>query len=106
MPSQSQVVAVGRHVVTYAMGAATALAALHVVSAGDAATISNSITQISSGVAEIATGMAPLIAIVSALWSAWSSSHKSQIAAVNATPGIKVVKETNPGIPVTEPPKA
>lgn len=74
--------AAGRHALSYSMGAVTALAALHVISAGDAATISASITKISSGVAEIAAGLAPLIALASAFYASWSATHKSQVAAV------------------------
>lgn len=104
LPSQSQVNAAGRHVLTFTMGAVSAGAALHVVSAGDATTISNSLSQISSGVAEIAAGLAPIIALLSGWYAAWSASHKSQIAAVNAVPGIKVVSEFASAPTVTVPP--
>lgn len=106
IPSASQVAAAGRHVVTFVMGGATFLATLHVISSSDTTTISHSVTQISNGLADIIAGVAPLIAIGSALWSAWTASHKSQIAAVNnSIPGVKVVRDSSPGVPVTEPPK-
>lgn len=82
--SQAQVAAMGRHALTFSMGAVSSLAAVHVISAGDAATISGSISQISTGVADIAAGLAPLIAIASGWYAAWSASHKSQVAAVTA----------------------
>jgi hypothetical protein len=103
--SLAQVAAAGRHLLTFVSGgvsgAAAVLATLHVVSAGDVATIANSLTQISNGVAEIVAGLAPLVAIASGAWAAWTASHTSQIAAVNAVPGIKVVKESGPGAVVT-----
>lgn len=105
LPSQSQVNAAGRHVLTFAMGGVASAAALHVISAGDATTISNSISQISTGVADIAAGLAPIIAIVSAWYAAWSASHKSQIASVNAIDGVKVVKDSVTAATVTAPPK-
>lgn len=107
MLNSSQIKSISRHLVTYAMGAASALAALHVVSAGDATTISDSITKISGGVAGIVAGLAPLVAIGSATLAAWSSSHASQIAAVNdAIPGVKVVSAVSTSPTVTEPPKS
>lgn len=105
MPTMGQAAAFGRHVVSYSAGAITMLAGLHVISAGDATTISTSINQISSGVAQIAAGLAPLIAIGSAWYASWTASRKSQIAAVNATPGIKVVAENATAQTVTAPPK-
>lgn len=105
MPNADQIKAAGRHVLTFAMGGVSFLATLHVISDTDATTVSASVTQISHGVAEIAAGLAPLIAMASAAWSAWSASHKSQIAAVNnSIPGVKVVRDTAPAPTVTEPP--
>lgn len=106
LPNSSQVAAFGRHVATYAAGAITAVSVLHIVSAGDAATLSDSLNKISSGFASIAAGLGPIIALVSGWYAAWSASRKSQIAAVNATPGVKVVSETAIAKVVTEPPKA
>lgn len=105
LPNSSQVSAFGRHVLSYSMGAVSAAAVLHVISAGDATTIGNSISQISTGVAEIAAGLAPIIALVSGWYAAWSASHKSQIASVNAIPGVKVVAQAVPAITLTAPPK-
>ena len=84
LPNQLQVNAAGRHVLTFAMGAVSALATFHIIDAGDATTIGNSISQISGGVAQIAAGLAPLIAIASGFYASWSASHKSQVAAVTA----------------------
>lgn len=104
LPNQSSVSAFGRHVISYSMGAVTAAAALHLVSADDAATLTGSVTQISHGVAEIAAGLSPIIGLVSGLYAAWSATHKAQIAAVNAVPGVKVVSDAVPAKMLTEPP--
>ena len=84
LPNSAQVTALGRHVVSYAMGGVTALAAMNLISAGDATTVANSITQISSGAAQIAAGLAPLITLMSGLWAAYTASHGQQVAAVAA----------------------
>lgn len=104
LPSQSQLLAVGRHVVSYAMGGVTVLGVMHMISGGDVTTLTNSINQISQGVALIAAGLGPIIGIASAAWSAYTASAKSQIAAVNAGDnGVKVVAATTPAPTVTAP---
>lgn len=104
MPNSSQLAAMGRHIVTYAAGGITVAATLHVISAGDASALTNSITQISNGVAEIALGLGPIIALASGAFAAWTASRKSQVAAVNAIPGVKVVAEASPSPVVVAPP--
>lgn len=99
------VTAAGRHVVSYSMGAVTMAAALHIISSGDAQTISHSIVQISDGVAQIAAGAAPLIAIGMGLFAAWSGRLKSQMAAVNASGAVKVVAADAPVAKISDPPK-
>jgi hypothetical protein len=74
LPSQSQVVAFGRHVVSYSMGALTAGVALHIVSGDQAHDATQAITQISTGVGSILAGCTTLIALASAVWAAWKSS--------------------------------
>ena len=106
LPSQSQVLAIGRHVVSYAMGGVTVLGVMHIVSASDVATLTTSIDQISQGVALIAAGLGPIIGIISALWSAYTASSKAQIATVKAMPGVEVVKEGSGGTPISVQPKA
>lgn len=105
LPNSSQVAAAGRHVLTFAMGGVSFLATVNILSPSDATTVTASVTQISHGVAEIAAGLAPLVAMASGFYSVWTASHKSQIAAVNnAIPGVKVVRDTAPAPVVTEPP--
>ena len=106
IPTQSQVAAAGRHVLSYSMGAVTALAALHLIGAGDATTISTSINQISDGVAQIAAGVAPLLTIAAGWYAAWTASHKQQIASVNAIDGVKVVADTSKSVQVSAVPSA
>jgi len=101
-----QYAAAGRHVLTFAMGAVTAAASIGIVTAGEAGTLTTSLGHIGTGVSELAAGLAPLIAMGSGLFATWSASHKSQIASINALPGVKVVAESVPAPQVTAPPKA
>jgi Flp pilus assembly protein TadG len=105
MPTQAQFAAAGRHALTFSMGATAAVAALHVISGDQASTITTSVTQIGNGVAQIATGLAPLIALATGAYAAWTASRKSQIAAVNddKTNGVKVVSETSPSPQINAP---
>jgi sulfite exporter TauE/SafE len=95
LPSNEQLVAIGRHVVSYAMGGITVLSVTHLVTADQANQLGQSIDKISQGVALIATGLAPIIAIVSSIYASWAQSQKSHIAAVNqADNGLHVVAST------------
>ena len=91
MITMGQAAAIGRHVATYTAGAVTAAAALHLLSGADAATIQTSLQHIENGVTEIATGLGPIIGLVSAAYAAWSASRKSQVKAVASIPGTTVV---------------
>jgi hypothetical protein len=94
-PSNDQLVAIGRHVVSYAMGGITVLSVTHLVSSDQANQLGQSVNQISQGVALIATGLAPILAIVSSVYASWAQSQKSHIAAVNqADNGLHVVAST------------
>jgi hypothetical protein len=85
-----QVTAFGRHVVSYGMGAVSALAVTHIASPDQAQSASNAITQISTGVASIVTGVTTLVAFTSAIWAVVSASLRSQIASVQAAPQAQV----------------
>lgn len=102
--NQSQIAAISRHVVTYAMGAATAAAAFGLLNSNDVGTISTSLGEISDGVAKIAAGLAPLVAMASGVYAAWAASRKAQIASVNAIPGVKVVNELATSAPAVSTP--
>ena len=90
VPSQIQLEAFGRHVVSYAMGAITVLAFTHIVSPDQAQSATTAITQISQGVALIISGGGTLVAFASALWATISASLRSQIASVQASPKAQV----------------
>lgn len=91
LPTTPQVVAFGRHVVTFSMGAVAAAAALHVVSSNDAASLGGAVNQISTGVGNIVTGVTTIIGIASAVWAAWTASPFRQLLAVAANPDVKAV---------------
>lgn len=101
-PSAAQLEAVGRHVVTYAMGFVSALAVTHIASPDQAQSATNAITQISQGVALIISGGTTLVAFGSAMWASVTASLKSQIASVQASPNAQVTvskPELATGIP-------
>lgn len=101
----SQLAAAGRHVVTFLAGGVTCLAALHVISAGDAAAIGSTVTRIGNDAADVCAALAPVAAIVSGWFAAYKASHQQQIKSVNAIDGVKVVNENAPGAVVTAAPK-
>lgn len=96
MPTLGQTTAFGRHVVSYAMGAVTMAAALHVVNDGQASSLTTAITQIVNGVTSIAGGVATLISVGAGLYAAWSASPLSQLLAVAKNAEVKQVVVATP----------
>lgn len=96
MPTLAQQAAFGRHVVSYAMGAITMAAALHVVTGDQASSLTTAVTQISNGVVSIAGGIATLVSLGAGLYAAWSSSPLSQLLAVAKNADVKQVVVANP----------
>ena len=94
----AQVAAFGRHILSFALGGVAAAAALHVVGANDAATITGAINQIASGVSSLVAGVSTLIAVVTGLYAAWTASSKSQLSAVAANPAVTSVVVTTPAL--------
>jgi hypothetical protein len=78
-PTQDQVLASGRHVVTFASGGVTMFAALHLITGGDATSAANALNQIGHGFSEIVAGGGTLIAIGSGLFAAFSASPLLQL---------------------------
>lgn len=104
MTTLAQITALGRHVATYAAGAATALGAVHILSAGDSATAVAAVNEISDGVAKLFAVFAPVVGVLSAWWASRTASPTAQIAAVNeADNGVKVVPVSSPTPAVTQP---
>ena len=104
LPSQAQVLAIGRHVVSAIGGAAAFAVTMEFISQGDAQTITTAVNDIATGLASIIAGITAITPVAMAIWSAWSSSHTQQIASVNAIDGVKVVKQSAPAETVTTPP--
>lgn len=82
LPTQSQYISFGRHVISYAMGGITMFAALHLISGGDATNLTSALNQLSHGAAEVITALGTIIATVSGIYAAWSASPLSQLLAV------------------------
>jgi hypothetical protein len=78
MPTLGQASAFGRHVVSYAMGAITMAAAVHVVNGQDASSLTTAVSNIANGVTSIAGGIATIVSVAAGLYAAWSSSPLSQ----------------------------
>lgn len=93
LPTQGQVAAFGRHVLTFAAGGVTFASTLHIISADQATTISTSLGHIANGFNELAAGIGPLVAMASGLYAAWSASNKSRVQSVAKIPGTVVVTE-------------
>ena len=91
---RSSVWAAGRHVLTFATGAVTAAAVLHIISGDDAANATNAINQIASGVASVVAGVSTLVGIGSAMYAAYTATHTSQIKAVAANPDVSQIVTT------------
>lgn len=90
LPSELQLAAFGRHVVTYGSGFVSALVVTHMASPDQGQSATTAITQISQGVASVITGVTTLVGIGSAVWATVTASLKSQIAAVQAAPQAQV----------------
>jgi hypothetical protein len=82
MPTQSQVYAAGRHVLTASVAIIGTLATMHLISADDAGKITDAFSQIGSGLASVATGVTTLVGIGSAFYAALTASKSHQVAAV------------------------
>jgi hypothetical protein len=74
LPNQSQIVAFGRHVISYSAGAVSAGMVLHLISTGQGQDLGEAIRQISTGVASIIAGAMTILATASGVWAAWKQS--------------------------------
>jgi|HubBroStandDraft_6_1064221.scaffolds.fasta_scaffold65276_3 hypothetical protein len=96
LPSEAQVVAFGRHVVSYSAGAVSAGVALHVLSEGDAKTIGDAVTTIFTSVTSIITALSTLAAVAMGIWAGVKSSPFAQLLAASkvlGTQGRIIVKD-------------
>src|SRR5262249_30557641 len=91
IPEKSSVIAFGRHVISYAAGAVTVAAALHVITPDQAHSLTDAIGQIITGVQTAAGGIATIVSIGSAFYAGWSATKTSQLKAVAANPEVKAI---------------
>ena len=71
LPTQDETVSFGRHVISYAMGAVSALSALHMFqNPADAQQAATALTQIGHGFEEILAGGSTLVAVTMGVWAA------------------------------------
>jgi hypothetical protein len=83
-PSQAQVIAAGRHVLTAAASIVAFASVMHLISGDEAGKINDALSQIGAGVASIATGVGTLVTVLSGIWAAYTASTSHQVAAVGA----------------------
>lgn len=81
-PTQGQVIAAGRHLLTFVAGGIATAATLHVITPADATSATNALNQIGTGIASVIAGVTALIGVASGAYAAWSASPFSQIFAV------------------------
>lgn len=90
LPTADQVKAYSRHIGTSAASVIGTLAALKLMSGGDAASLQSSLDQISHGFAEVVTGVSAILVTVSGIYAAISASPLWQLLrgskAVSADP--------------------
>ena len=77
--------AAGKHVASFAAGAVGMAAAMHFISPSQAVTAQGDLTQIFTGLQQVATGCAGLAAILVPIYTAWRAAHNQapQQLAVN-----------------------
>lgn len=80
--SKGQVVAAGRHLLTFVAGGITVAASLHAITPTDATNATAALNQIGTGIASVIAGVTTLIGVASGAYAAWSASPFSQIFAV------------------------
>jgi len=79
LPTQDQVVASGRHVITFLGGGVTMFAALHLITGGDATSAANALNQIGHGFSELVAGVGTLVGIGSGIFAALSANPLLQL---------------------------
>lgn len=79
LPTKDQVYAFGRHVGTALAAIVGTLAAMKVISGGDAQQLQTAIDSISHGTAEVITGVSTLLVALSGLIAALSASPLAQL---------------------------
>lgn len=93
-PTGAQVAAFGRHIVSYAAGAATVGVATHFLNPDQGSQLTSAIGNIISGVNSIVGGAATLIALGSGLYAAWTASPTAQVNAAAANLNAKKAEAT------------
>lgn len=88
-----ELLASGRHVITYGAGFATAIG---VVTASQSADIQTDVNHIFNGIKEIAIGAGPLIGIVMGWWATHRSTPAAKVADVSAMPSTKGFATSDP----------
>ena len=95
-PTQNQVIAFGRHVMTFVAGMITLAVTFGYVTPDQATELKNSFNTIIQSVGTIATALGPIVAMVSAYFASKAASPASQLKAVAANPTVARVEVKDP----------
>lgn len=95
LPNANEFNAAARHVLSFAMGAITFAASVHLITSDQANMLTTSISQISHALGELALALGPIAAAISAYYAAKSASPAEQLKRVAANPAVAKVVVTD-----------
>lgn len=96
MWNKSQIIAFGRHVVTFIAGAVTLMATFNLITHDQANMLTSSFTQIVQSLGEISVAVAPIVALISGLYASRSASPANQLKAVVANEAVAKIEIKDP----------
>jgi hypothetical protein len=91
-----QVTAAARHVLSFTMGAIAIGSVVHIIDTNQVADITGAVNQIATGLESVAAGVATLVTIGTAMYSAYLKSNQQLITATAAIPSVASVVLTTP----------
>ena len=95
--NSAQVSAASRHLLSFVMGGIAFASITHIISGDDANAITGALNQIATGVSSVVAGLATLVTIGTAWYSAYLKTTQNQIAAAAANPAVaSIVVTTQP----------
>lgn len=101
--NSAQIAAVGRHVLSFAMGAVAMASIAHVISADQANSLSGAFNQIATGLSSVFAGVATLVSVGTAAYAAYTASTKNQISAAASHPEVSSIVVTNQSLATSIP---
>ena len=96
LPTQNQVIAFGRHVMTFVTGMITLAVTFGYVTPDQATELKNSFNTIIQSVGTIANALGPIVFLISGYFASRSASPANQLKAVAANPTVARVEVKDP----------